>query len=129
VPHQDTFLKKSNSIVTANNEAVAIVGKDSIIIDILLKSQSTKIRLNDVYHCSGLHYNLMSVGQVEAKGYTCSIKNGKFRFMNTRGAVALIGSRNDEEAYFVNTSINPSNSRSVILTSRTNEPVKASWRQ
>jgi transposase InsO family protein len=116
-----------NSIVTANNEAVFIVGKDSIIIDILLKDQSIKIRLNDVYHCSGLHYNLMSVGQVKVKEYTCSIKNGKFRFMNTENVVALIGSRNDGEAYFVNTPTNFSNSRSVILTSRTS--VKASWRQ
>jgi len=117
-----------NSIVTANNEAVPIVGKGSIIIDILLKDQSTKIRLNDVYHCPGLHYNLMSVGQVEAKGYTCSIKNGKFRFMNTEGAVALTGSRNDGGAYFVDTPTNPPNSR-VTLASKTNGPAKASWRQ
>ncbi len=118
-----------NSIVTANNEAVAIVGKGSVIIDILLKGQPTKIRLTDVYHCPGLHYNLMSVGQVEAKGYTCSIKNGKFRFMDSKGAVALIGSRNEGGAYFVNTPTNPSNSRSVTLASRTNGPAKASWRQ
>ncbi len=115
-----------NSIVTANNEAVLIVGKGSIIIDVLLNDQPTKIRLINVYHCSELHYNLMSVGQVEAKGYTCSIKNGKFRFMNSKGVVALIGSRNDAGAYFVNTSTNPSNSRSVTLTSRTKRPVKTS---
>ncbi len=34
-----------NSIVTANNEAVPIVGKGSIMIDILLNDQPTKIRL------------------------------------------------------------------------------------
>jgi len=118
-----------NSIVTANNEAVVIVGKGSVIIDILLKGQPTKIRLTDVYHCPELHYNLMSVGQVEAKEYTCSIKNGKFRFMNPRSAVALIGSRNDGGAYFVDTPSNPPNSRSVTLTSRTNGTAKASWRQ
>ena len=117
-----------NSIVTANNEAVPIVGKGSIIIDVLLNDQPTKIRLTNVYHCSGLHYNLMSVGQVKAKGYTCSIKNGKFRFMNSKGAVALIGSRNDARAYFVDTPTNPPNSRSVTLASRTGS-AKASWRQ
>ncbi len=117
-----------NSIVTANNETVLIVEKGSIIIDVLLNDQSTKIRLINVYHCSGLHYNLMSVDQVKVKGYTCSIKNGKFRFMNSKGVVALIGSRNDAEAYFVNISINSPNSRSVILASRT-ESAKASWRQ
>jgi len=117
-----------NSIVTANNEAIPIVGKGSIIIDVLLNDQPTKIRLTNVYHCSGLHYNLMSVGQVEAKGYTCSIKNGKFRFMNSKGAVVLIGSRNDAGAYFVDTPTNPPNSRSVTLTSRTGS-AKASWRQ
>ncbi len=117
-----------NSIVTANNEAVLIVEKGSIIIDVLLNDQPIKIRLTNVYHCPGLHYNLMSVGQVKAKGYTCSIKNGKFRFMNSKGAVALIGSRNDAGAYFVNTSTNFSNSRSVILASRTGS-AKASWHQ
>jgi len=99
---------------------VPIVG-----IDVLLDDQPTKIRLTDVYHCPGLHYNLMSVGQVEAKGYTCSIKNGKFRFVDSKGAVALIGSRNDAGAYFVDTPINPPNSRS--LASRTGP--EASWRQ
>jgi len=116
-----------NSIVTANNEAVPIVGKGSVMIDILLNNQPTKIRLTDVYHCPGLHYNLMSVGQVEVKEYTCSIKNGEFRFMDPRGAVALTGWRNDGGAYFVDTPTNPPNSRSVTLASRTG-PAKASWR-
>ncbi len=117
-----------NSIVTANNETVLIVEKNSIIIDVLLNDQSIKIRLINVYHCSELHYNLMSVDQMKVKDYTCSIKNGKFRFMNSKNIVALIDSRNDAKAYFVNTSINLSNSRSVILTSRI-ESVKMSWRQ
>jgi transposase InsO family protein len=115
-----------NSIVTANNEAVAIVGKGSVIIDILLNDQPTKIRLTDVYHCPGLHYNLMSVGQVEAKGYTCSIKNGRFRFMDPKGAVALTGSRNAGGAYFVDTPFIPP--KSVILASSSGS-AKASWRQ
>jgi hypothetical protein len=115
-----------NSIVTANNEAVSIVGKGSVIIDVLLNDQPTKIRLTNVYHCSGLHYNLMSVGQVESKGYTCSIKNGKFLFMDAKGAVALIGSRSEGGAYFVDTPTNPPNS--IILASRTGS-AKASWRQ
>ncbi len=117
-----------NSIVTANNETVLIIEKDLIIINVLLNDQPIKIRLINVYHCSELHYNLMSVDQVKVKEYTCSIKNDKFRFMNSKNVVALIGSRNDARAYFVNTSINLSNSRSVILTSRT-ESVKTSWRQ
>ena len=70
----------------------------------------------------------MSVNQMKVKEYTCSIKNNKFRFMNSKNVVILIDLRNDARAYFVNTSINLSNSRSVILTSRT-ESVKASWRQ
>ncbi len=115
-----------NSIVTANNEAVAIVEKGSIMIDILLNDQPTKIRLIDVYHCSELHYNLMSVDQVKAKGYTCSIKNGRFRFMNSKGAVVLTGSRNEGGAYFVNTSFIPP--KSVILASSSGS-AKASWRQ
>ncbi len=117
-----------NSIVTANNEAVLIVEKNSIIIDVLLNDQSIKIWLINVYHCSELHYNLMSVDQMKVKEYTCSIKNDKFRFMNSKNIVALIDSRNDAKVYFVNTSINLSNSRSVILTSRI-ESVKMSWRQ
>ncbi len=116
-----------NSIVTANNETVLIVEKNSITIDILLNNQLIKIRLIDVYHCSELHYNLMSVDQVKVKEYTCSIKNDEFRFMNSRDVVALIDSRNDEEAYFVNTSINFPNSR-VNLTS-SSESVKTSWCQ
>ena len=112
-----------NSIVTANNEAVVIVEKDSIIIDILLNDQSIKIRLIDVYHCSGLHYNLMSVDQVKAKEYTCSIKNDRFRFMNSKNVVALTDSRNAGKVYFVNTSF--IFSKSVILTS-SSESAKAS---
>ncbi len=93
-----------NSIVTANNEAVVIVEKDSIIINILLNNQSIKIRLIDVYHCSELHYNLMSVDQMKVKEYTCSIKNDRFRFMNSKNVVALTDSRNAKKVYFVNTS-------------------------
>ncbi len=115
-----------NSIVTANNEAVVIVEKDSIIIDILLNDQSIKIRLIDVYHCSELHYNLMSVDQMKVKEYTCSIKNDRFRFMNSKSVVALTDSRNAEKVYFVNTSF--IFSKSVILTS-SSESVKTSWRQ
>ncbi len=116
-----------NSIVSANNETVLIIKKSSIMIDILLNNQSIKIRLIDVYHCSELHYNLMSVDQMKVKEYMCSIKNNEFRFMNSRDVVALIDSRNDEEAYFMNTSINLSNSW-VNLTS-SSESVKTSWRQ
>ncbi len=117
-----------NSIVTANNETVLIIEKDSIIINVLLNDQSIKIQLINVYHCSELHYNLMSVDQVKVKEYTCSIKNDKFRFMNSKSVITLIDLRNDVKAYFVNTSINLSNSRSVILTSRT-ESIKMSWYQ
>ncbi len=117
-----------NSIVTANNETVLIIEKDSIIINVLLNNQSIKIQLINVYHCSELHYNLMSVDQVKVKEYTCSIKNDKFRFMNSKSVITLIDLRNDVKAYFVNTSINLSNSRSVILTSRT-ESIKMSWYQ
>ncbi len=117
-----------NSIVTANNETVLIIEKDSIIINVLLNDQSIKIQLINIYHCSELHYNLMSVDQVKVKEYTCSIKNDKFRFMNSKSVITLIDLRNDVKAYFVNTSINLSNSRSVILTSRT-ESIKMSWYQ
>ncbi len=97
------------------------------MIDILLNNQPIKIRLINVYHCSELHYNLMSVDQMKVKEYTCSIKNDEFRFMNSRNVVALIDSRNDKKAYFVNTSINLSNFQ-VNLTS-SSESVKTSWRQ
>jgi len=116
----------NNSIVTANNEAIVIVEKDSIMINILLNDQSIKIQLIDVYHCSELHYNLMSVDQMKVKEYTCSIKNDRFRFMNSKNVVVLTDSRNEEKVYFVNTSL--ISSKSVILTS-SSESVKTSWRQ
>ncbi len=50
-----------NSIVTANNKTVLIIEKDSIIIDNLLNDKLIKIQLINVYYCSELHYNLMSV--------------------------------------------------------------------
>ncbi len=117
----------NNSIVTANNETVLIIEKSLIMIDILLNNQSIKIWLIDVYHCSELHYNLMSVDQMKVKEYTCSIKNDKFRFMNSRNVVVLIDLKNDEKAYFVNISINLSNFW-VNLTS-SSESVKTSWHQ
>ncbi len=99
-----------NSIVTANNETVFILKKSSIMIDILLNNQSIKIQLIDVYHCSELHYNLMSINQMKVKEYMCSIKNNEFRFMNFRDVITLIDLKNDKKEYFVNTSINSSNS-------------------
>lgn len=116
-----------NSIVTANNEAVIIIEKDMIIINILLKSQSIKIWLNDVYHCSRLHYNLMSVEQVKVKQYMCSIQKDKFLFIDSIKIIVLIDSRSDEEFYFVNALTNFSNSQT--LTSRIHESIKASWCQ
>ncbi len=116
----------NNSIVTANNETVLIIEKDLIIINVLLNDQSIKIQLINVYHCSELHYNLMSIDQMKVKEYTCSIKNDKFQFMNSKNIIALIDLRNDVKAYFMNTSINSSNSRLIILTSRT-KSVKTSW--
>jgi len=80
------------------------------MIDILLNNQSIKIQLIDVYHCSELHYNLMSINQMKVKEYMCSIKNNEFRFMNFRDVITLIDLKNDEKEYFVNTSINSSNS-------------------
>ncbi len=115
-----------NSIVTANNEAVVIIEKDSIMIDILLNNQSIKIQLINVYYCSELHYNLMSVNQMKVKEYTCSIKNDRFRFMNSKNVIVLTDSRNEEKVYFVNTSF--IFSKSIILTS-SSESVKTSWHQ
>jgi len=94
-----------NSIVIENNEAVVIIEKDMIIIDILLKNQSIKIQLNDVYHCSRLHYNLMSVEQVKVKEYTCSIQKDKFLFIDSIKVIALTDLRSDERFYFVNASV------------------------
>ncbi len=115
-----------NSIVTANNETVFIIEKDLIIIDVLLNDQSIKIQLINVYHCSELHYNLISVNQIKVKEYTCSIKNDKFQFMNSKNVVTLVDLKNDARAYFVNILINFLNFR--FLTSRT-ESVKTSWHQ
>ncbi len=116
-----------NSILTANNEAVVIIEKDTIIIDILLKNQSIKIQPNDVYHCSRLYYNLMSVKQVKVKEYTCSIQKDKFLFIDSMRVITLIDSRSDGKFYFMNASTNFSNSQT--LTSRTHESIRASWRQ
>ncbi len=116
-----------NSIVTANNEAVIIIKKDTIIINILLKSQSIKIQLNDVYHCLKLHYNLMSVEQVKVKEYTCSIQKDKFLFIDSMKVIILIDLRSDEKFYFMNALTNFSNSQT--LTSRTHELIRASWCQ
>lgn len=70
----------------------------------------------------------MSVGQVESKGgYTCSIQNGKFQFIDSEGGVALTGSRNNGGAYFVDTPTNLPVSRA--MSCRTYGPAKASWRQ
>ncbi len=113
-----------NSIVTANNEAVIIIKKDTIIINILLKSQSIKIQLNDVYHCLKLHYNLMSVEQVKVKEYTCSIQKDKFLFIDSMKVIILIDLRSDEKFYFMNALTNFSNSQT--LTSRTHELIRAS---
>jgi len=113
-----------NSIVTANNKAVVIIKKDIIIIDILLKNQSIKIQLNDVYHCSKLHYNLMLIEQVKVKEYTCSIQKDKFLFIDSMRIIILIDSRSDEKFYFVNASTNFSNSQT--LTSKTHELIRAS---
>ncbi len=115
-----------NSIVTTNNEAVVIVKKDSIMINILLNNQSIKIQLIDVYHCSELHYNLMSVNQMKVKEYTCSIKNDRFRFMNSKNVIVLTDLKNEEKVYFMNTSF--IFSKSVILTN-SSESVKMSWCQ
>jgi len=113
-----------SSIATADNNAVFIIGKGTVIIDILLEGQSTKIRLNDVYHCPGLHYNLMSVGQVIAKGYTCRIQESKFLFIDSMRVIALTGSRSDGGFYFVDAPANFSNSQT--LASRTHVSVKTS---
>jgi len=113
-----------NSIVTVNNEAVIIIKKNMIIIDILLKSQSIKIQLNDVYHYSRLHYNLMSVEQVKVKEYTCSIQKDKFLFIDSMRIIAFIDLRSDEKFYFVNASTNFSNFQTLI--SRTHELIRAS---
>ncbi len=123
--NEQTYRKViENSIVTANNEAVVIIKKDMIIIDILLKNQSIKIWLNDVYHCLRLHYNLMSVEQVKVKEYTCSIQKDKFLFIDSMKVIVLIDSRSDEKFYFVNASTNFSNFQT--LTSRTHELIRAS---
>ncbi len=68
----------------------------------------------------------MSVDQMKVKEYTCSIKNNRFQFMNSKSVITLTDSRNEEEVYFMNTSFILS--KSVILTS-SSESVKTSWCQ
>ncbi len=104
-----------------------LIKKNMIIINILLKNQSIKIQLNNVYYCSRLHYNLMSVEQVKVKEYTCSIQKDKFLFIDSMKVIALINLRSDEKFYFVNASANFSNFQTLI--SRTHESIKVSWHQ
>ena len=68
----------------------------------------------------------MLIDQMKFKEYMCSIKNDKFLFMNAKDVIAFIDSRSEKKVYFMNTSVNLSNS--IILTSRT-ESVKMSWCQ
>ncbi len=68
----------------------------------------------------------MSVDQMKVKEYTCSIKNNRFQFMNSKSVIVLTDLRNEEKVYFINTSF--IFSKSIILTS-SSESVKTSWHQ
>ncbi len=68
----------------------------------------------------------MSINQIKFQKYMCSIKNDKFLFMNAKDIIILINLRSEEKIYFMNISINLSNS--IILISRT-KSVKMSWCQ
>jgi len=92
----------------------------------LLNNQLIKIQLINVYHCSELYYNLISINQMKVKKYICDIKNNKFQFMNSKSVVVLIDLKNEKRVYFINTLF--IFLKSVILTSSL-KSVKISWYQ
>jgi len=59
----------------------------------------------------------MSIDQMKFKENIYNIKNSKFLFMNAKDVITLINLKSEKKVYFINTSINFSNS--IILTSRT----------
>ena len=96
------------NIITANNEAVSIIRRKIVILNILLDDEVTQVELINVYHCFKIHYNLLSVNQVKAKDYTFKIERNKFLFIHPKDEIVLIGSRVEEGFYYVNTSSNSS---------------------
>ena len=126
----ESYQKVTDSnIITASQEAVSIVGKGNVVLDILLDGAKEQIRLLDVYHCPQIGFNLLSVGQVERRGYTCTIKHGKFVFIHPEGEIALTGSRTDGGAYHLDTPNNPSSLRSVTLSSKKGNTSWHQWHQ
>ena len=89
-------------MITINNELIFILSKESILLNVLLKDQKKKIRINNVFHCSELHYNLLKVKTLELKEFFISIKNEKFNFLNAQSKIALIETKFFEENYYIN---------------------------
>ena len=89
-------------MITINNELIFILSKESILLNVLLKDQKKKIRINNVFHCSELHYNLLEVETLESKEFFINIKNEKFNFLNAQNKIALIETKFFEENYYIN---------------------------
>ncbi len=117
---------KGASVLTADDNKLKIIGKGSIVLNILVEGTVSRIRLTNVYHVPELRYNLLSVGTVEAKGYSVRIENARFEFVHSSGDVTLSGTRAKSGGYYVDTS---DNSSKIPKSSHIAQNNKASWRQ
>ncbi|XP_070004180.1 uncharacterized protein [Nicotiana sylvestris] len=76
---------KFRKVYLADGEPLDIVGKCEVHIKI---SQSTLWKLKNVRHVPGLKKNLISMSQIDSKGYTATFGNGSWKITKANFVVA-----------------------------------------
>ncbi|KAF2310285.1 hypothetical protein GH714_007584 [Hevea brasiliensis] len=85
-----SFLDESyqDSVKFGNNSRVSIMGKGQVTIQ---TTRNVTHKISDVFYVPDLKTNLLSVGQLQEKGYEIQIKDGIFRLLDDNlGLIAQV---------------------------------------
>lgn len=78
----------------AGDTALPVLGKATVMRQVLINEVTSGVRFHDVYLSPGIHYKLISLGAIEAQGFCIGLFNGQTEVIDSKTQeVCLTGTR------------------------------------
>lgn len=98
-------LKYKIPIVVSNDDVLYAIGRGNINLLSSVGNKRIPIELKSVYHVPGISDNLLSLGEIDGKGFEVVAKGGHVRMIAPDGNVIISGTKNGSDLYRLGLSV------------------------
>ena len=86
---------------TADNTVLPVLGKGTVLKQVLVNGVISEVRFHDVYLSPGIHYKLISLGTIEAQGFSIELFNGQMKVIDSVTQEVCLTETRDGTSYIL----------------------------